>query len=734
MKSLSYKQLKKKLNIGHLKKNKVSARKAPHVVGQKRALAAMHFGLRVPFDGYNLFVMGPPGIGKRALLSNALAIDAKKRNTPNDWCYLYNFEFPERPLAVSFPAGYGYLFQQDMKYLVDQITDSITIMLKSLSYRRQIKKIHHAHDKKENNFMDYAKHKTDKIHLLYKAKNKQEKMLQTRLLKSIIVPVISKLKKKYSKFKTIQKFLTNVQIDMLQHINNFIQYDVKMNIYNFSLENVSLTKYKVNLFIDNKHSKGAPIIYEGNPTYSNLICRIEHISDQDHLSTNFTLIRAGSLLRANGGYLVMDARKITGNQKLWEALKIALFSHEVHIEDIENHTKASKSVSFDPGPILLKLKVCLIGDRQCYYDLCQDDNGFVKLFKSVVDFDDEVERNAYNIKNYIKLIHAIILEKKLLPFQNKAIIEMINYSSRLAEDNERLSTYISLIKDLMIEANYWAKMSSHHMVKDRDVKKALHEQAYRMSRARLLYLSDIHRGFIIIKTDGHTIGEVNCLSVRKVGKFSYGHPTRVSARTKLHFGKSRFIDIQREIKLAGAIHSKAGLIISNILTSHYNFHPKLSISASISFEQIYIWTDGDSASIGELCALLSSLAMVPINQSFAITGSIDQYGHLQAVGGINEKIEGFFEVCMTKGMTNKQGVIIPAINVKNLILNDRVLMAIKKNQFAIYPIETVDEAILLLTGLKIGKRNNQGKFPKNTLNYFIETNFSNFLSHNITIE
>lgn len=726
IKPLSYKLLRAKLKPQKLNFSATKEMKLlPQAIGQKRAIKALDFGVGIESDGYNIFAMGPSGIGKRSLINKILVTNAKKKKTPGDWCYIYNFDVPQKPVAISLPAGLGFVFQQDMKLLVDELAGNMTALLESDEYQIAIKKISDGFEKKQKIMNKESKTISSKIHRLYKKKHEQERALQLKLTKFAILPRIKKLKKKYSKFKKITDYLADVQADILENSGSLVKSDEKTNVITFSLENVGLTKYKVNLFVDNRNLKGAPIIYEENPSYSNLICRIEHTSENGNISTNFTLIRPGTLHMANGGYLVVDFRKIKKNKEAWEALKTALYNHQIRIEEIEHTFDAVKPVSLDPQPIPLDVKIILIGDRNHYYSLCRTDDDFTKLFKVAVDFDEMIERNNKNINDYARVIKTIIKQKKLFPFHVSAVAEIIDYSSRLAEDNEKLSTYISLIKDLVIESDYWAKKSNKKIVNATDVKKALASQIYRMDRARESYHEDIHRGFIVIKTEGKAIGQVNCLSVRRVGNFSYGHPTRVTARAR--FGKGKFIDIQREIKLAGPLHSKAGLIISNFLAGRYTNGLSVALTASISFEQVYVWTDGDSASVGELCALLSSLAKVPINQCLAVTGSIDQYGKVQAVGGVNEKIEGFFDVCVAKGLNGKQGVLIPAINEKNLMLREDILTAAKEGKFSIYPIKTVDQAILLLTGYVAGKRNKDGHFSPDTLNYRIEEALRKFV-------
>lgn len=726
-KPLDYKCLRQKLNLSQL--DFVTTEKLKilnEFIGQERALEALSFGIGIKSQGYNLYAMGPPGIGKHSFIKMMLEKHAAEMKTPPDWCYIHNFEAPEKPVAIRLPAGQGLTFQQDMKSLVDEMLSNILSIFESDEYQLGMKKINDYYKVKRVKFRKKNKKNmtTGKVLYLFKERNQKEKTLQSTLLSSVIKPLIRKLKKKYNEYTIVTDYLSAVEADVLQHADELIKPDEKTNLLAFSLENPALTKYKVNLLVDNSKLKGAPVIFEENPVYSNLISRVEHLTHLGTFVTNFTLIRPSSLQIANGGYLIIEARKLKKNRDAWEALKSALYTRKIKIEPVQQMSDLVKPVSLEPEPIPLDIKVILLGDRNTYYSLTQNDPDFTQLFKVPVDFDEEIDRNKKNIQLYARLIATIIQRDKLRPFHSSAVAAIIDHSTRLAQDIEKLSTHIRDIEDLILEADYWADLARNKNVKASDVGRALAAQIHRMDRARELYYEDITRDFIIINTEGKLIGQVNCLSVRRVGNFSYGHPTRVTARVRQ--GKGTFIDIQREIKMAGPLHSKAGLIIASFLASRFNPDQLYSLSASIAFEQLYCWTDGDSASVGELCALLSSLSELPLHQDLAITGSIDQYGEVQAVGGVNEKIEGFFDVCKAKGLTGKQGVLIPAVNKENLMLKDEIVEAVKAKKFAIYPITSIDEAISLLTGMTTGQRNDQGRYTKNSIYYRIENRLKLF--------
>ncbi len=731
IKPLDYKHLRKSLRPAQLPFQTTEKLKSSAAfIGQERALAALRFGISIQKTGYNLYAMGPSGIGKRSLIQMVLTAATNKSPIPPDWCYIHNFDTPEKPIALSLPAGRGTLFQQDMKVFIEELLENCMIVFESDEYRAGMKEINDFFNQKRKKYSKKTKRKKQtsiqvgKIPYLYKERHTQEKKLQLKLLTGVIEPLVQKYQQKYAVFPLIVHYLTAIQKDSIDHVDDFIKQDEKTTLLTFSLENPALVKYKVNVVVDNSQLTGAPIIFADNAYYANLICRIEHTSEQGALATNFTLIRAGALMQANGGYLIIEARKFKDNRESWETLKSVLYAKKIKIEPMQQAANAVNPISLEPMPIPLDIKIILMGDRNTYYAFCQKDPDFIELFKVPVDFDEQINRTQKNINSYARLIGSIAKRENLRTFHASAVAAIIDYSTRFAEDIMKLTTHIRDIEDLVIEADYWAGRMNKKIVTAAEVNRAINAQVYRMDRARELYYEDIQRRFIIIKTKGAVVGQVNCLSVRKVGSFSYGHPTRVTARVRL--GKGHVMDIQREIKMAGPLHSKAGLIISSFLAGRFNPNQLFALSASIAFEQLYCWTDGDSASVGELCALLSALANMPLLQSLAITGSIDQYGNVQAIGGVNEKIEGFFDVCKEKGFTGKQGVIIPAVNKNNLMLREDIVAAVKAKKFFIYPINTIDEAIYLLTNEIVGASGKDGHYPKNTLYYKIENRLQLF--------
>lgn len=728
IKPINYRLLRQSLKPSNLRfKTTEELEPLTKFIGQNRALEALNFAINVTHQGYNIYAMGPSGIGKKSFIELLVNNQAKQLQTPSDWCYIYNFSMPERPLALELPQGMGIELQQDMKSLMGEISVNIISVFESDEFRFEMKKIADTYEQKRKQNRK-LKIKLDKTPQLYKEQHKKEKEFQLTTIRIHIEPSLNKIKKKYADYPTVIDYLNAVQNDIIENFSDLIYQDEKTNLFIFTTENSVLIKYSINLLVDNNQLKGAPVVFEEAPSYSSLICRVEHTSQLGTPVTNFTLIKPGSLHKANGGFLIIESRKLKKNKDTWEALKNALYTNKISIKPIEHDSDTVRPVSLEPSPIPLKVKVILMGDRNTYYMWCQKDADFLELFKIPVDFDEEILRNKENISLYARLIGTIVHNEKLLPFHASAVAAIIDFSSRLAEDSEKLSTHIREIQDLAVQSHYLALHKNKKIVTDNDVKNAINAQIHRMNRSRDLYYDDIYRDFIFIKTKGKSLGQANCLSVRLVGSFSYGHPTRVSARVSagVKTKQGRIIDIQREIKLAGPMHSKAGLIISSFLASRFNENIPFSLYASISFEQVYVWTDGDSASVAELCALLSALSGVPLLQSLAVTGSIDQYGAVQAIGGVNEKIEGFFDVCKARGLTGQQGVIIPTVNQKNLMLREDIQIAAKKKQFSIYTIDTIDEAISILTGMQAGKRDRLGKFPKDSIYFKIENRLKSF--------
>jgi lon-related putative ATP-dependent protease len=542
--------------------------------------------------------------------------------------------------------------------------------------------------------------------------------------------LIDEMREKYADFSKVVEYLDNLQEDVIENARDLLSAEDNQPQQSGSQDGAlqramsnarresSLRRYQVNLLVDHSDSEGAPIVYEDNPTYQNLIGRVEHMAQMGALLTDFNLIKAGALHRANGGYLILDARKVLLQPYAWEGLKRALQAGQIRIESIGQMLSMISTVSLEPEPIPLKVKIALLGDRMLYYLLSQYDPDFDDLFKVAADFDEQMDRNEENQLLYAKLIGSLARKDNLRPLDREAVARVIERSARLIEDSEKLSTRTRWVGDLLKEADYWASQHGNGTITATDVQRAIDARIYRSDRLRERMQEAIWRGTILIDTEGEKVGQVNGLSVIQLGNFAFGRPSRITARVRL--GKGEVVNIEREVELSGPIHSKGVLILSGFLGSHYVVDKPLSLSASLVFEQSYGGVDGDSASSTELYALLSAIAEVPIKQSLAVTGSVNQRGQVQAIGGVNEKIEGFFDLCKARGLTGDQGVLIPVSNIKHLMLRQDVIHAVEAGNFHIYPIETINQGIEMLTGMPAGKRDETGNYPEGTLNYLVE--------------
>jgi predicted ATP-dependent protease len=520
----------------------------------------------------------------------------------------------------------------------------------------------------------------------------------------------------YAEFPAVRTYLDEIQQNIIETMDDFRQPKEESpaaSLMGMS-ESADFKRFRVNLLVDHGDLQGAPIIDEEHPTYQNLIGRVEHTSQFGALVTNFLLIKPGALHMANGGYLLLDAFKLLTQPFSWEALKRTLSTREIRIESLGQMYSLVSTVSLEPEPIPLDTKVVLLGDRLLYYLLAQYDPEFAELFKVMADFEDEVPRSEETDLLYARLIGTRARREGLLPFDRGGVARMIEHCARRAEDTEKLSTHMESLADLVREADYWTRQNGRHAVAREDVERAIEAQIYRADRMREHSHEAILRGTLVIDTVGEQVGQINGLSVFQLGNYAFSLPSRITAATRL--GSGVLLDIQREVKLGGSIHSKGVLILSSFLASRYSSEQPLSLSASLVFEQTYGQVEGDSASVAELCVLLSSLSSLPLRQSLAVTGSVDQFGRVQAIGAVNEKIEGFFDICSKRGLNGKQGVLIPAANVPHLMLRRDVVEAAAAGHFHIYPMETVDQAIELLTGVAAGKADSQGHFPEGSVN------------------
>lgn len=546
--------------------------------------------------------------------------------------------------------------------------------------------------------------------------------------------ILNELKQKYNTYSQILAHLSAIQEDVIENASRFLEAgeaseessrepSMRSLMTRVNSGPALMRRYLVNLLVDNGNSKGAPVIHEDNPTYQNLIGRVEQMAQLGALVTNFTLIKPGSLHQANGGYLILDARKVLLQPYAWDALKRALEGGQVRIESPGEMLGMLSTVSLEPEPIELNLKVAMIGDRMLYYLLAQSDPDFSELFKVQADFTEEIPRTFENQALYARMIATLIQKDELRAFDRGAVARVIEHSARVVGDSERLTVQVNNIVDLLNEADYMADEEGNHVVHASDVQKAIDARIYRADRVRERYQENILRETIMISTEGARIGQINGLSVIGLGDFSFGFPSRITASVQR--GKGNVVNIEREVELSGPIHSKGVLILSGFLGQRYAAEEPLSLSASLVFEQSYSGVEGDSASSAELYALLSAISGVPIKQSFAVTGSVNQHGQVQAIGGVNEKIEGYFDICQQRGLTGEQGVLIPKANVKHLMLRKDVRQAVEAGRFNVYPIEDIDQGIELLTGISAGQPGEDGKYPPDTINGKVQNRLEN---------
>ncbi|MCW9023998.1 MAG: AAA family ATPase [Gammaproteobacteria bacterium] len=744
------------------------------VIGQSRALEALNFGIGIRHDGYNLYVAGSTGMGKHTTVNNLLEPRAKSAETPSDWCYINNFDQPHKPLALELPAGHARQLHADMEQLVDDLTIAIPAAFESDEYQARAQEVHDKFKKREEQaFSDLADKAKDKDIVLLRtpggytlgplkdgkiltpsefdvlAKKEKDKIKAftdeiEEELKSIIkkVPIwakegrekikelnreltevtveqfISELKDTYQDLPEVLKFLETVELGIITNVEEFRKYagsDKKDPLADF--DQVFLP-FQVNVLVDNSDLEGAPIIYEDNPTYNNLMGRVEHLAQFGTLMTDFTLIKSGAMHRANGGYLVLDIRKVLASAFAWEGLKRALRAHEIKIQSLEQMLSLVSTISLEPEPIPIDLKVILTGERIFYYLLKKYDPEFNQLFKVMADFSEEMDRNEDNTAGYASLIATLQREQKLKAVSRGGMERIIEDCSRRIDDGEKLSLHMGNLVDLLCEANYWSTEENTKITTEIHVQKAIDSRIKRLDQLREQVHETVLRGDYLLQTSGKQVGQINGLSVIQLGDYAFGKPSRITATARLGTGK--VIDIEREVDLGGSIHSKGVLILSSYLADRYAQDTPLSLSASLVFEQSYGFVEGDSASVAELCTLLSALSKLPLEQSMAITGSVNQLGQVQAIGGVNEKIEGFFDICHARGLTGEQGVIIPEANIKHLMLRTDVVEAVKTGRFNIYAVNHVDQVMELMTGIEAGEKDEKGEFPVESVNGLVQ--------------
>ena len=746
------------------------------MIGQERAVKAVEFGLFTKNPGYNIFISGLVGTGKITYAETAVKKVAGKQEVPNDWCYVNNLETPGQPIALALPAGMGYSFKQDMQELVDNLKTDIPKVFSSEDYEQAkselVKQYQEQRSVMVEEFTQYAEtqgispqwsstgfvglpmvdgkavgpedyQKLDKqqrdsieknmlavhekgmdvvrrVQLLERGVREQLKQLDIKVGLFAAGHLIEEFKEKYRDYQPVVDFLEAIKQDVSKNINEFKPQAEEENNPLMLFKRPSKyakDKYNVNLLVDNRETKGAPVIVEINPTYYNLVGRAEYETRMGVVSTDFTMIKPGALHKANGGYLILNARDILTNIGAWEALKRVLKTKKLQIENLGEQYGVLAMASLKPEPIPINVKVILIGNPYIYQLLYNYDEDFRKLFKAHADFDVVMENNPVNIQKLAGFISSTVSREKLKHFDKAAVARVVEYSSRLTGTQTKLTTRFNEVVELLCEADVWATLDNSQIVTAGHIKKAIEEKRYRANKYEERLQEMFAEGQLLIDTEGEKVGQVNGLAVLSVGEYMFGKPSRITANTYL--GKSGVVNIERETKTSGTSHTKGVLILSGYLGQKYAQKHPLTLTASLTFEQLYDGVDGDSASSTELYAILSSLSGLPVKQYIAITGSVNQKGEVQPIGGATEKIEGFFSVCKLKGLTGKQGVMIPHQNVSNLALSDEVIEAVRQGKFHIYPVKTIDQGIEILTGTSAGEPGADGSYPAGTVNALV---------------
>ena len=759
-------------------------------VGQPRAVAAVEFAIGIASDGYNIFALGAPGTGKLTLVRQALGAHAKIRPVPPDLCYVHNFDEPHKPRLLELPAGTGAALRRDLDHLAEELHPAIAGALEGEEYqRRRLAIEQEIKDRPQQELEAIGERaKREGLALLHtpvglavagrpdgevltdeelqKLPAEERERLQARIqafeeelqktirqlprwirerrerlrelsrevTELVVTHLMEDVRGKYESLPHVREHLAAVQRDVIEHAQETVEPEealpdalleaLRRSGFAGGGGPASLRRYRVNVLVDNSGLTGAPVVYEDNPTYDNLIGRIEHAAQFGALVTGFHLIKAGALHRASGGYLVLEAHKLLRAPYAWEALKRALQSRRLRIESLGQALSLVSTVSLEPEPARLDVQVVLLGEPLLYYLLYHLDPDFGELFKVAADFDDQMEATPEGQRRYAHLIANLARREGLRPFDHNAVARLVEHSARLAGHQQKLSTRIAAMLDLLREAHYWAGQAGTEVATAAHVQQAIDAQVHRSDRLRERVYEEIARGTILIDTEGAKAGQVNSLSIVSLGTFAFARPTRITARVRL--GQGDVIDIEREVELGGPIHSKGILILAGYLGSRYTVERPLSLHASLVSEQSYAGVEGDSASAAELFALLSAIAGVPIKQNLGVTGSVNQHGQVQAVGAINEKIEGFFDVCRARGLTGEHGVVVPAANVQHLMLRQDVIDAVAARRFHVYAIETVDQGIELLTGMPAPDRDAAGQYPEGSFNWLVESRLVEF--------
>ena len=758
------------------------------LVGQRRALDAIRLSAQISHRDFNLFVLGPNGTGRHTAIMKLLRDEAENRETPQDWVYVNNFEAAHKPKALCLPPGTALRLKQTMQHLIDDLGNEIPALFDSEEYQVQYRafeqELGEAQEEAMADFSDRAQAENvallrtpmgfmltairdgklvnneeyqkldedeqaeidEKIERLQedlaavmrqapklaKEHRKHVEDLNAQMVERAVSARVAEVETDLQNIEAVAEYLENVRQDMISNAELFLRAAAEKGdgpfpeaIQKFHRDPM-FDRYVVNVLVpqESETRTGAPVVTEDLPTLDRVTGRIEHVSHMGSLVTNFTMIQPGALHRANGGYLVLDARRLLSEPYAWDALKRCLKNRAITITSMAERLSLVSTTSLEPDPIPLNLRVVLVGDRKLYALLVMLDPEFSELFKLQADFEDVVDRTGDNEVLFARLVGAFALREGSRPMTAKGVARLLDEAVRLAEDSQKLSLRLGALSDFMREADHYARGRDSEHIDDSDIERAIAEKDRRASRVKDRMQEAIARETVLINTDGQQVGQINGLSVIGLGDFRFGRPSRITARVRMGAGK--LVDIEREVDLGGPLHSKGVMILSGYLTSTYALDVPFSLHASLVFEQSYSEIDGDSASSAELYALLSALAELPIRQGLAVTGSVNQTGEIQAIGGVNEKIEGFFDICAERGLTGDQGVLIPRSNVGHLMLRPDVVAAAEAGKFRVIPVETIDQGIAILTGADAGQRGGDGAFPKGTVNAMVEARLRGF--------
>ena len=761
-------------------------------IGQDRGIKALEFGLQVNVKGYNLYLEGPSGVGKTMYTKNYLDKIASKQRPPHDWCYIYNFDNPNEPIAVDLPAGQGKEFKEAMEGFIKEIKKDIKKTFNNDDFEKEKALIKQEFEAKRSALLEQLNKEASKYDFQVKtAQNgiymmpvvdgkaieeeefdkldediKKQYEEKSTIVQEQIMNVIGQikeierlsdkkisewqsnialltvnvhinyLKSKYKRYKKINQFLTNIKQDILKNISAFLDTDENKNQQAQVPQNPMNKKqdpclnYRVNLFVDNSNREGAPVIMDSNYSFNNIFGTIEYENYYGSLKTDHTMLKPGLLQQANGGYIVFQAKDLLANPACYENLKKALRVKKVGIENVSEQRSSMVLVSLKPEPIPLDLKVVLIGNDSIYQTLLAMDSDFRKLFKIKVEFEETAAISKENVNKLAQIIHGFCENEELPHLDKDAMARLIEYASKLAGSHNKISTRFNDLIQVVGEAATWAKISRSKTVTAKFIDKALEQRVERVKKYDEKYMEMIKENTLLINTSGFEVGQLNGLTVLTIGDYSFGKPAKITVNT--YTGKSGIVNIEREIDISGPSHSKGVYILSGYLGEMFAQDIPLCLTASICFEQLYNGVDGDSASSTELYGLLSSLSGIPINQSIAVTGSVNQKGEIQPIGGVNEKIEGFFQICKMRGLDGSHGVMIPIQNVDNLQLSDEIIEAVKNKKFHIYSVSTIEEGIEVLTGVPAGKKDKDGHFPAGTINYLVYEKLKKYAKVSLT--